>query len=571
MKKMTDKKFEEWPFQVPNFANVGARLKGFAELFAKASSPEEALKIWKKCTRLIESVEDKITHVSVLFSLETTNKKYEKAMKKINNAMPLLELETQKLSKAYLESPYLEFLEGKLGKLLTKMYQYELKKSDESVVALKQEESELVMKYQAATAALSFEFRGEKYNMPQMGKFLQDTDRETRKEAAEVYYSGLNAAKDELEDIFDKLVKVRTEMAKKMGYKSYTELGYIMMNRYDYNPMMVAAYREQIKEVVTPLAAKIVRKQIARLGIRNPEIYDLNLMFPNGNPTPKGTTEDKVNAAVKMYDQMSPDTSKYFRYMKDHNLLFLDAKPGKQSGGYMTYFPIQRTPIIFSNFNGTSGDVDVLTHEFGHSFQAFESADIKIPAYRSPTAESCEIHSMSMEFFAEPYMDLFFDEPDKYRYAHLASSICFLPYGVSVDEFQHWVYAHPEATPAERDEQWHRIEEKYTPWKVEAERNCEYLYTGHRWLTQIHIFELPFYYIDYTLAQVCAFQFFNKDRRSHDNAWKKYMKLCKLGGKFTFCELVKKVGLEVPFDEGVLAKTVKPLEKVLRDYHPENF
>ena len=126
MKKMTDKKFEEWPFQVPNFANVGARLKGFAELFAKASSPEEALKIWKKTTRLIESVEDKITHVSVLLSLETTNKKYEKAMKKINNAMPLLEIEMQKLSKAYLESPYLEFLEGKLGKLLTKMYQYDI-------------------------------------------------------------------------------------------------------------------------------------------------------------------------------------------------------------------------------------------------------------------------------------------------------------------------------------------------------------------------------------------------------------------------------------------------------------
>ena len=176
-----------------------------------------------------------------------------------------------------------------------------------------------------------------------------------------------------------------------------------------------------------------------------------------------------------------------------------------------------------------------------------------------------------MEFFAEPYMDLFFAEPDKYRYVHLADSICFLPYGVSVDEFQHWVYAHPEATPAERDEQWHKIEEKYTPWKVEAERNCEYLYSGHRWLTQLHIFEMPFYYIDYTLAQVCAFQFFNKDRRSHDNAWKKYIKLCKLGGKYTFCELVKKVGLEVPFDEGVLAKTIKPLEKVLRDYHPENF
>ena len=313
MKKMTDKKFEEWPFQVPNFDNVCARLKGFAELFEKAPTKEEAYTLLKKYTRLLENVEDKITHVSVLFSLETTNKKYEKAMKKINNSMPILELETQKFSKAYLASPHLEYLESKLGKLLTKMYQYEIKKSDESVVSLKQEESELVMKYQAVTAGISFEFRGEKYNMPQMGKFLQDLDRETRKEAAEVYYNGLNAKKDELEDIFDKLVKVRTEMAKKLGYKSYTELGYIMMDRYDYTPEMVAAYREQIHEVVTPLAAKIVRKQVARLGIRNPEIYDRKLMFPNGNPTPKGTTEDKVNAAIKMYDQMSEDTSKYFR------------------------------------------------------------------------------------------------------------------------------------------------------------------------------------------------------------------------------------------------------------------
>lgn len=571
MKKMTDEKFEEWSFQIPNFKNVCERMKGFTKLFKEATSKEEAYRIWRKFSHLSDTVEDHITHISVLFSLETQNKKYEKAMEKVNNETPLLEIESQKFMKAYLESPYLEYLESKLGTFLTKMYRYSVKKSDESVVAMKQEEAALTMKYGAAIAAITFEFRGNKYNLPQMGKFLQDVDRNTRKEAAKVYYDVLGTHVEELEDIYDKLVKVRTKMAKEMGFESYTELGYIMMDRFDYNPEMVEKYREQIKDVVTPLAAKIVKKQISRLGIRNPEIYDLNLMFPNGNPTPRGTTEDKVNAATKMYDTMSEDTSKYFRYMVDHHLLFLDAKPGKQSGGYMTYFPIKRTPIIFSNFNGTSGDVDVLTHEFGHAFQGFLGGEIKVPAYRSPTAESCEIHSMSMEFFAEPYMDLFFDEPDKYRYVHLADSICFLPYGVSVDEFQHWVYAHPEATPAERDAAWHEIECKYTPWKVKAEKNCEYLLSGHRWLTQSHIFEVPFYYIDYTLAQVCAFQFFNKDRRSHANAWNKYIRLCKLGGKYPFCELVKKVGLEVPFEDGVLAKTVKPLEKVLKSYHPENF
>ena len=569
MKKMTEEKFENWPFRVPNFDRVCERLKGFTENFKNASSQEEALTLWKKVSRLNDIVGDQITHVQVLFSLETGNKKYRKAMEKINNALPVLEVESQKFTEAYLASPYLPYLESKLGTFLTKMYEYEVKKSDEKVIKEKQLEAELSMQYSAAIASISFEFRGKKYNLPQMGKFLQDVDRETRKEASKVYYEGLESHKDELENIYDQLVKVRTKMAKEMGFESYTELGYLMMGRYDYTPEMVAAYRDQIREVVVPVAQKIVKKQIQRLGIKNPEIHDLNLMFPDGNPTPNGTTEDKVEAAKKMYDDMSEDTSKYFRYMDDMHLLFLDAKPGKQSGGYMTYFPIHRCPIIFSNFNGTSGDVDVLTHEFGHAFQGFLGADIKVPAYRSPTSESCEIHSMSMEFFAERYMDLFFDEPDKYRYVHLASSICFLPYGVTVDEFQHWVYAHPEATPAERDAAWHELEMKYTPWKVEAEKDCPYLYTGHRWLTQSHIFEVPFYYIDYTLAQVLAFQFFNKDRRSHENAWKKYIKLCKLGGKHPFCELVKKVGLEVPFEPGVLAKTIKPLEKVLSSYLPK--
>ena len=563
--------FEKWPYHLPKEKTVTKKALGFVAQLKKAETGEEALKVFKAMSRYSDKIADDITHVQVLFSLETQNPLYEKGMNALNVMLPNIQAATIEFVKAMVESPHRPYLESKLGKHLFEMYEYQLKSFDPAIIEEMTEENMLAMKYDALIAGVQIEFRGETYNLTQMGKFLTDKDRETRKEAAEAYYGYMETRVDEIEEIYDQLVKLRTKMAKKLGYKSYTELGYILMGRYDYTPEMVAGYREQIREQVTPLAEKLAKEQAKRLGLKKLEVYDLGVESLAGNPIPRGTTEEKVESAKKMYASLSPDTDYFFNFMADHHLLFLDAKPGKQAGGYMTYFPVHRCPIIFSNFNGTSGDVDVLTHEFGHSFQAYMARNIKVPEYRSPTMESCEIHSMSMEFFAEPYMDLFFDEPDWYRYSHLKDSIMFLPYGVTVDEFQHWVYENPEATPAERDAKWHELEVKYTPYKVRAYENCPYLKSGHRWLTQGHIFGSPFYYIDYTLAQVCAFQFFNMDRKNHERAWKRYLKLCKLGGTKTFVQLIRSVGLESPFEEGVLKKTMRPLPKVLASYHPENF
>ena len=560
--------FEKWPFKVPNIKSAIAKEKRFVEAFKAASSPEEALSIWKKHAKSNDLLENEVTHISVLYSLDTTNKKYEKAMNVVNEGMPLVQAEGNAWNKALLESPYRPFLEQKLGSLLFQMTEYQLKSFDERIVEESIEENKLTMQYGALIASAKVPFRGQVYNLPQMGKFMQDVDRETRKEASEAYYSYLDAnIKDKAEEIYDSLVKVRTKMAKKLGYASYTDLAYFRMSRFDYTKDDVAAYREQIREIVTPMAAKITQANLRRIGIRSPRLYDLSLTFKEGNPLPKGTTDDKIEAAKKMYAELSPETGYFFSFMADHHVMDLEAKPGKQSGGYMTYFPKYGIPFIFSNFNGTSGDVDVLTHEFGHSFQAYMARGIKIPEYRSPTMESCEIDSMSMEFFAEPWMNLFFEEPDKYRYVHLADSITFLPYGVTVDEFQHWVYDNPDATPAERDAKWHELEEKYTPYKAALYKDCPYMATGHRWLTQSHIFACPFSYIDYTLAQVMAFQFFNLDRKNHALAWKRYLKLCKMGGKYPFRSLVKKDGMKDPFEPGVVSKSIKPLLKVLKSYN----
>lgn len=558
--------FESWPFKTPNIKNYVKKLDEATKLLQDASTDEEALAAVKKHNRVSDKVTNELVLVSVCYSIDVNNPKYKKAMDILNEQSPLLSSADNRYAKALVGSSHRKYLEEKLGTFLFTMYENQMKAFDDRIMEDMVEENKLTTAYDSKIASCQVSFRGGTYNLPQMGKFMEDADRETRKEASEAYYAYLSTIKDELEDIYDKLVKVRTRMAQKLGYKNYVELGYIRMNRFDYNQEDVAAYRKQINEIVTPMVEKIMRKQFKRVGISSPKVYDMGVVFKDGNPIPFGSTQDKIESAKKMYKELSPETDFFFNYMADHHVLDLDAKPGKQSGGYMTYFPVYKIPFIFSNFNGTSGDVDVLTHEFGHSFQAYMARNITIPEYRSPTMESCEIDSMSMEFLTEPWMNLFFDNPDKYRYRHLADSITFLPYGVTVDEFQHFVYEHPEATPAERDAYWHSLEEKYTPYKVRCYKGCDYMMGGHRWLTQAHIFDNPFYYIDYTLAQVVAFEYFNLDRKNHALAWKRYLKICKLGGKYPFRTLVQKAGMKDPFAEGVVKKTVKPLMKVLESY-----
>ena len=566
MKPKTIPPFEEWPLRIPNIQKEVAKIELLTQEMIGAATPEEALKVVKKYFKASDKLSDVCQVISVRYTCDTTNKKLVKAQNLLDEGMPLIANAENKLRKAILESPHRPYLEQKLGTHLFTMYDYSFRAFDDCIVEESIEENKLVTEYDTLIAGCKIEFRGKTYNLSGMGKFMQDLDRETRKEASEAYYGYLATRADEIEAIYDKLVKLRDKMAKKLGYKNYIELGYLRMGRYDYNKDDVAGYREAIRTSVTPLAGKLLSDQFKRTGIRDPQIYDLGITFKEGNPLPRGTTEEKIEAAKRMYDKLSPEASEYFRFMADHHVLDLETRPGKQAGGYMTYFPIHETPFIFSNFNGTSGDVDVLTHEFGHSFQGFMGAPIKVPDYRCPTMEGAEIDSMSMEFFTHPYMDMFFDDPERYRYSHLADSISFLPYGVTVDEFQHWVYENPDATPAERDAKWCELEEKYTPYKRACYKGCTYMAQGHRWLTQGHIFASPFYYIDYMLAQVMAFQFFNLDRKNHELAWKRYLKLCKMGGKYPFRTLVTKDSMKDPFLPGVVEKTIKPLVKVLKSY-----
>jgi M3 family oligoendopeptidase len=344
-----------------------------------------------------------------------------------------------------------------------------------------------------------------------------------------------------------------------LGYKNFVELGYARLTRTDYNAEMVANFRKQVEEYIVPVATRLKERQRKRIGVDELKYYDDRFSFKTGNPTPKGDPEWIINNGKKMYSELSPETEEFFNFMLDHELMDLVSKKGKASGGYCTFFTEYKAPFIFSNFNGTSGDIDVLTHEAGHAFQVYLSRDYQIPEYNWPTLEACEIHSMSMEFFTWPWMELFFKEDtDKYKFSHLSEGLLFIPYGVAVDEFQHFVYENPEATPTERKRAWREIEKKYLPHR-NYEGN-EYLENGGFWHQQGHIFNSPFYYIDYTLAQICAFQFWKKMHENREAAWSDYVHLCKQGGSKPFTELVKEAKLISPFEDGCVKSVIGVIE-----------
>jgi M3 family oligoendopeptidase len=342
------------------------------------------------------------------------------------------------------------------------------------------------------------------------------------------------------------------------------------MMRSDYNADMVAIFRDQVKDYIVPIATKLYDRQRKRLKIRKLNFYDEEFKFNTGNPKPIGTIEEIVANANIMYSELSNETKEFFEFMQKANLMDLASKDGKATGGYCTFIDTYKSPYIFANFNGTSGDVDVLTHEAGHAFQVFSARNIEQDEYHWPTYEAAEIHSMSMEFFTWPWMQLFFKEnTDKYYFSHLTAAVQFLPYGVAVDEFQHIIYSNPEMTPVQRNEAWKKMEEKYLPNRKYD--GYKFLEEGRYWQKQNHIFNSPFYYIDYTLAQMCAFQFWSKDRENHENAWAKYVELCKAGGSKSFLDLVKLAGLKSPFEPASMQSIVKPIQTWLKNIDDKQF
>ncbi|MGF3102331.1 M3 family oligoendopeptidase [Rossellomorea sp. DUT-2] len=555
-------KFDQFTYERPNLEEVKPVFQQLLGKFKSASNVQEQVDVMKELNDIRLNIDTMQNICYIRHSIDTNDEYYKKEQDYIDEMMPEVHGMVTEYYQELVNSPYRKELEEKWGKQLFALAESEMKTFSPDIVTLLQKENKLSSQYTKLMASAKIPFEGEERTLAQMGPFTQSVNRDTRREAAQATVAFFEENQEELDRLFDELVKLRHTIATTLGYKNFVELGYYRMTRTDYTPDMVKVFRDQVKKHIVPLATELKERQGKRIGIESMKFYDEGFKFTSGNAVPKGSPQWIIDNGKKMYEELSPETKEFFDFMIEHDLMDLEAKKGKAGGGYCTYIANHESPYIFSNFNGTSGDIDVLTHEAGHAFQVYSSRGFDIPEYIWPTYEACEIHSMSMEFFTWPWMNYFFEEDtDKYQFSHLSEALEFLPYGVAVDEFQHFVYENPEASPSERNAAWRKIEMEYLPHKDYD--HISYLENGGFWQRQSHIYNSPFYYIDYTLAQICAFQFWKKMNLNREEAWGAYVDLCKLGGSFSFTGLVEAAKLDSPFQEGTVEKVIEPIRQWL--------
>lgn len=554
-------KFKNMPYERIDFAKAKAELSEIMEKSKAAKSGEEQFEIHKEFYQLNDKIQTQVTLCSIRHTIDTTDEFYEKEQNYYDEQIPEYSNMCVEYQKILFHSPYRQVLEEKIGQVAFKNMEIAMKSVSEEIIPLMQEENTLVTEYEKLLASAQIPWGEETLNLSLLTPYLKHKDAKIRREAQEKQNEFFLSIQDKLDELYDKLVKNRTLQAKKLGFETYTPLGYLRMQRNCYGREEIENLRRQVKEVWVPFAESIFEKRKERLGLSKLSYTDEVVYSPKGNPQPEGTPEEILQAGQQMYEELSPETKEFFDFMMDNELLDVFGRKTKAVGGYMTYIPDYKAPFIFANFNGTSGDVDVMTHECGHAFQGYLAAEDPIREHADIGMETAEIHSMSMEFFTEPWYPLFFGKETAQEYTdmHLEDAVIFVPYGCMVDEFQHIIYDNPNLTPKERKQVWKDLERDYKPHLFYD--GLEFFENGCFWQKQHHIYSFPLYYIDYVIAQLCAFEYkiwMDKDRKA---AWQSYLKLCRMSAAKFHTELLEEAGLETPFKNGVLAKIVENLKK----------
>ena len=556
-------KFKDMPYERVDFEQVEQEMRALMEAFDSAKDGEEQFAVHQKYYALTDRVGTQMTIAHIRYDADTTDEFYSAEHDYYNEKSPIYHNLALEYEKKLYASPYRDKLVEKIGPVAFKNMEIAQKAMDERLIPLMQEENNLTTEYSKLIAGAKIPFDGQELNLSLLRPYTVHQDRSVRAAAWKAQSEFFAANAQTLDEIYDKLVKNRTAQARALGYDNYLELGYYRMCRNCYGREEVEAFRKQVKEDFVPFAEKLHDRRRQRLGLEKLSCIDTAVYFKEGNPAPLGTPQEILEAGRKMYGELSPETRDFYDFMMENELFDVLGRKTKRAGGYMTYMPVYQAPFVFANFNGTSGDVDVITHECGHAFQGWLSGKDPIREHSDITMETAEIHSMSMEFFAQKWMPLFFGERARdYIEMHLEDAAAFIPYGCMVDEFQHIAYGNPDMTPAERHAAWLELERQYRPHQDYGDDS--FFGKGGFWQRQQHIYTSPLYYIDYSLAQSCALQYKVKMDADFEGAWASYLKLCRLSASDFFTNMVKEVGLDSPFEAGCMKNIVEKLEKYVK-------
>lgn len=561
-------KFTELPYSRPDTDKLIADIEKLTQEFKQATSAEQQIAINKQMDEVSTDFTTMSSLAHIRYTINTKDTFYSDEKKFFDSFSPTLHAKFVEYNKIIVASPFLDELKKEYGELMFINIDLSIKGFSDDIIELSKAEAEIRQEYQSLYASAKVEWEGKEIPLPMLGAYKQSLDRDTRYKAFTKEGEFFDSHREKFDELFDKLVKNRTEQAKKLGYDNFVELAYIQRKRNCYSPEDVAVFRQEVVNTIVPLVSKLHKEQAERLKLDKLQFHDVNLLFIDGNPDPIGTADELLKNAISMYKEMSPDTKEFIELMEEKELFDLVSRDGKAPGGYCSSLKKYKYPFIFSNFNGTAGDVDVLTHEAGHAFANYvASRTIDIPDYRHASMEACEVHSMTMEFLTAPWHHLFFKEnTDKYTFMQVATALEFIPYGCCVDHFQEEIYKNPDITPQQRNELWDKLNKIYQPDMDFAD--IPFYSRGARWQRQLHVYLYPFYYIDYCFAQSVAMQMWEKNLSDAKGAWDTYLTFTKMGGTKTFIDLVVSSGLNSPIKAGSLSKVVSSAEKWLAENNP---
>lgn len=555
--------FPDYVVPQPDLTETTAKYEKLHSRLASAVCVSDCLAIVADWDDLLCQFKEWSSLTYIRFQQDTKNADYKATMDELDAITPkYADLET-KFKQALLDSPFRNELEQPLTSMLFAKWECNTRSFAPAIEEDMAAEAKLQSAYTTLTAGAEIKFRGETFTISELDKFGDDADREAREGACRANSQWFIDNAPELDRIYDEQVKLRHTMAGKLGYDNFIELGYQRMDRIGYGPKEVAIFRDEIRDKVVPLALEIAAKQRSTIGVENLMFWDHSVHSLKGNPKPQGGHDWMLDQATEMFNEMGHGLDSFFEEMKAREVMDLKSRKGKAGGGFCDFLHQYEFPFIFSNFNGTRGDVDVFTHEVGHAFQSYSSRNQPMSDIVWPTTEACEIHSMALEFLTWPHMEKFYGESaaEELRRIHLSVYLQFLCYGVSIDHFQHLIYEKPDATPEERNAMWQEIERTYLPWWDFADLPAES--SGRLWQQKAHIYQSPFYYIDYCLALTGAMQFWSKSRTDSEGTLKAYAELCTLGGSLPYTGLLESAGLCSPFEPGCLDELIQDAKNYL--------
>lgn len=533
-------------FIISNWQNVEPFFKSL--LSRKINSESEFLNWLSDLSELEAVVNEDACLRQIKSSCDTENKELEEAYNfYCTDIQPQMQPYVNEINKKFLNSPFLGSLDKNLYGTLIRNTRKNIELFNEKNIAVQSEISVLQQEFGRITGRLTVNIDGEELTLQQAGKFLLSSDREKRKEA----YFKINecrlSVKNELNILFNKLLQLRNEEAKNAGFENYVSYRYKELGRFDYSENESYKFHDAIKQYVVPLLSKIYVRMKEKLGIDKLRPWDLDA--DTGEPLrPFGEAAELLEKTICCVNNLDTFFGDCLTRMQQDNKLDLASRKGKAPGGFNCPLPESGVPFIFMNATGQPDDVTTLIHEAGHAVHSFLAHHLKLTSFKEYPMEIAEVASMSMELMTMDYWNTFYkNESDlkKAKTKHLEEIILLLPWIAAVDKFQHWIYLNSGHTDEQRDEAWLSILKEFSSEEIDYTGLEEY--RKNQWRKQLHIFEVPFYYIEYGIAQLGAIGIWKQYKENPESALSNYCNALKLGGTKTLPELYKTAGLEFDF------------------------